>query len=45
LQALRKGRNATTEKLAQALSTGFTPAELIQLMAVAPLIERLAQRI
>jgi hypothetical protein len=30
-------------QLAQALSGGFTPAELSQLMAAAPLLERLAQ--
>ena len=38
-------RNARTERLAQALSAGFTPAELRQLMAAAPLLERLAQSI
>jgi len=37
--------NARAEQLAKALSTGFTPSELRQLMAVAPLIERLAQRL
>src|ERR1035437_1135290 len=42
---LRDKRNARTEQLAQALSTGFTPAELRQLMAAAPLLERLAQSI
>ncbi|MEA2532409.1 MAG: hypothetical protein QOJ93_220 [Actinomycetota bacterium] len=45
LQALRNRRNARTEHLAQALSTGFTRSELEQLMAVAPLLERLAQSI
>ncbi|WP_131768112.1 MarR family winged helix-turn-helix transcriptional regulator [Candidatus Protofrankia californiensis] len=45
LQALRDRRNARTEQLAQALSTGFTHAELEQLMAAAPLLERLAQSI
>ena len=45
LQALRNRRNARTEHLAQALSTGFTRSELKQLMAVAPLLERLAQSI
>ncbi len=45
LQALRDRRNARTEQLAQALSTGFTSSELEQLMAVAPLLERLAQSI
>lgn len=45
LQALRNRRNARTEQLATALSTDFTRSELQQLMAVAPLIERLAQSI
>ncbi|KLL10328.1 MULTISPECIES: MarR family winged helix-turn-helix transcriptional regulator [Protofrankia] len=45
LQALRDRRNARTEQLAKALSSGFTPAELEQLMAAAPLLERLAQSI
>jgi len=45
LQALRDKRNARTERLAQALSAGFTQAELEQLMAVVPLIERLANNI
>jgi DNA-binding MarR family transcriptional regulator len=45
LQALRNRRNARTERLAQALSTGFTRSELRQLEAVAPLLERLAQSI
>jgi DNA-binding MarR family transcriptional regulator len=45
LQALRNRRNARTEHLAQALSTGFTRSELELLMAVAPLLERLAQSI
>ncbi len=45
LQALRDRRNAGTEQLAQALSTGFTRSELRQLMAAAPLIERLAESI
>jgi DNA-binding MarR family transcriptional regulator len=45
LQALRDRRNSRSELLARALSTGFTRAELKQLMAVAPLIERLAQSI
>ncbi|SRR5258708_4765680 len=45
LQALRDRRNSRTELLARALSAGFTRAELKQLMAVAPLIERLAQSI
>jgi DNA-binding MarR family transcriptional regulator len=44
-EVMRNRRNARTEQLAQALSTGFTPAELAQLMAAAPLLERLAQSI
>src|ERR1700685_530455 len=43
LQVLRNRRNARGEQLARALSTGFTRSELRQLMAAAPLIERLAQ--
>ena len=35
--------NARAEQLAKALSTGFSPTELRQLKAAAPLIERLAQ--
>jgi DNA-binding MarR family transcriptional regulator len=38
-------RNAMVERLAEALASGFAPAELDQLMAVAPLLERLAQSI
>jgi DNA-binding MarR family transcriptional regulator len=34
---------ARAEQLAKSLSTGFSPAELRQLMVAAPLIERLAQ--
>ncbi|MGO9889223.1 MAG: MarR family winged helix-turn-helix transcriptional regulator [Solirubrobacteraceae bacterium] len=45
LGVLRDRRNARTEQLARALSSGFTPDELDQLMAVAPLLERLAQSI
>jgi DNA-binding MarR family transcriptional regulator len=45
LQVLQNRRNARTEKLAEALSSGFTRSELNQLMATAPLIERLAQSI
>jgi DNA-binding MarR family transcriptional regulator len=44
-QVLRDKRSARTEQLARALSTGFTPAELAQLQAAAPLLERLAQAI
>ena len=42
-RVLRNKRDARTEQLARALSAGFTPAELSQLMAAAPLLERLAQ--
>jgi DNA-binding MarR family transcriptional regulator len=42
-EALRKRRDARTEQLAKALSAGFSPAELAQLRAAAPLLERLAQ--
>ena len=45
LQALRDKRNARTERLAAALSGGFSETELAQLMAAVPLIERLAQSI
>jgi DNA-binding MarR family transcriptional regulator len=38
-------RNARTQQLAKALTGGFTPAEISQLMAAAPLLERLAQSI
>ena len=43
LRMLHDRRNARTEHLAKALTAGFTRAELKQLMAAAPLIERLAQ--
>lgn len=45
LQLLRNRRNVQTERLAQALSSGFTPAERELLLAAAPLLERLAQSI
>lgn len=45
VQVLRDRRNARTQQFAQALSSGFTAAELSQLMAVAPLLERLAYSI
>jgi DNA-binding MarR family transcriptional regulator len=45
LQALRNKRNARTHLMARALSAGFTPSELSQLVAAAPLLERLAQSI
>lgn len=45
LEMLRNRRNARTRRLADALATRFTRAELEQLMAAEPLIERLAQSI
>ncbi|HEX4279969.1 MAG TPA: MarR family transcriptional regulator [Solirubrobacteraceae bacterium] len=45
LGVLRDRRNARTERLAEALSSGFSRAELEQLMAVGPLLERLADSI
>jgi len=44
-QALRDRHSARTAQLARALSASFTQAELGQLMAAAPLLERLAQNI
>src|ERR1039458_10318059 len=44
-QVLRDKRSARAGQLAQALSAGFTAAELAQLRAAAPLLERLAQSI
>jgi DNA-binding MarR family transcriptional regulator len=44
-QVLQDKRDARTQQLAQALSTGFTRDELSLLMTAAPLLERLAQRI
>jgi DNA-binding MarR family transcriptional regulator len=44
-QVLGDRRNARTEQLARALSAGFTRPELEQLVAVAPLLERLAHSI
>jgi DNA-binding MarR family transcriptional regulator len=44
-EVLSNRRAARTERLAQALSTEFTAAELEHLLAAAPLLERLAQRI
>ncbi|MFJ4714031.1 MarR family winged helix-turn-helix transcriptional regulator [Streptomyces sp. NPDC088785] len=46
LQALRDKRSERVELLSRVLaSDAFTPAELAQLAAVAPLVERLAERI
>jgi len=44
-RALRNLRSEMTEQIARGLSTGFTRAELRTLMAVAPLLERLAENI
>jgi len=44
-KVLRDRRDARTGQLARALADGFTPAEISQLGAVAPLLERLAQSI
>ena len=41
-KTMRNRRNARTEHLARALSTGFSRAELDLLAAAAPLLERLA---
>jgi len=45
LEMLRSQRNERVQQLARALAAEFTPAELHQLMAAAPLLERLAQSI
>jgi DNA-binding MarR family transcriptional regulator len=45
LSALSDKRNARIARLARVLAAGFTPAELGQLMAAAPLIERLAENL
>jgi len=44
-QVLRDKRSARVAQLAAALSSAFSPAELIQLKAAAPLLERLAHSI
>jgi DNA-binding MarR family transcriptional regulator len=44
-QVMRARRHESTERLARALSASFTEAELGQLMAASPLLERLAQAI
>jgi len=44
-ELLRNRRNESTERLARGLASAFTPAELEQLMAATPLIERLAQTV
>jgi DNA-binding MarR family transcriptional regulator len=45
LSTLSDKRNARIAQLARALAAGFTPAELGQLKAAVPLIERLAENI
>ena len=45
LSALSDKRSARIAQLARALAAGFTPEEMGQLMAAAPLIERLAESI
>ena len=42
-RVLSDKHNGRADQLAKALSIGFSPAELRQLMVAAPLIERLAQ--
>jgi DNA-binding MarR family transcriptional regulator len=44
-RVLQDKRNARTAQMAQALSARFTPEEIGQLAAAAPLLERLAQSI
>ena len=44
-RALRAGRDAFTDLMADALAAGFTPEEIEHLRVAAPLIERLAERI
>lgn len=45
LELLRHKRDARARQLAKALGDEFTPAELATLLAAAPLIERLAERV
>ena len=45
LATLNDKRNARIAQLARVLAGGFTPAELEQLRAAVPLIERLAENI
>ena len=45
LQLLNDRRSARTERLAEALGSGFTPAEIEQLAAIVPLLERLGESI
>jgi DNA-binding MarR family transcriptional regulator len=43
LELLRSRRNAKVQQLSRALAAEFSPAELAQLAAAAPLLERLGQ--
>jgi hypothetical protein len=43
LELLRSRRNAKVQQLSRALADEFSPAELAQLAAAAPLLERLGQ--
>jgi hypothetical protein len=45
MEVLTNRRSARVEQLAQALANDFTPEEVEQLEAAAPLLERLAQSI
>jgi DNA-binding MarR family transcriptional regulator len=45
LQLVRDRRGARTAQIARALATGFTQEELVQMRAVTPLLERLAERL
>jgi DNA-binding MarR family transcriptional regulator len=44
-QVINDRRGARTEQIAAALRAGFTEAELVQLLAVVPLLERLAEKL
>jgi DNA-binding MarR family transcriptional regulator len=44
-QVVHSRRGARTERIARALRDGFTPAELAQLRAIIPLVERLAEKL
>ena len=44
-QVVHSRRGARTKRIARALRDGFTPAELAQLRAIIPLIERLAEKL
>jgi DNA-binding MarR family transcriptional regulator len=44
-QVVHSRRDVRTERIARALRDGFTPDERAQLLAVVPLVERLAERL